>query len=65
MFTRKQSYWKFAGTFALGSLTGAVVALLFAPMTGKRLQRKVADVTGTVIEKVGELQQTVRKLATA
>ena len=45
MFTEKRSFGSYVWTFALGALTGATVALLFAPMTGKKMQRKVANAT--------------------
>lgn len=48
-------------TFASGALAGAAVALLYAPMSGKRLQRKVADVAESVADKVEDLQNQVRR----
>ncbi len=30
-------------TFVLGALTGAAIALLFAPMPGKKLQRQIRN----------------------
>ncbi len=64
MFAKK-NFTAFVFTFAAGVITGAVLGVLYAPMTGKKLQQKVADVTEKVIDKVEDLQQTVRKIANA
>ena len=58
MFGNKPTFTKFAFTFLGGVVAGAVIGLLYAPVTGKKLQKKVADVTDQV-------QQTVRKIANA
>ena len=67
MFSRKQKFpiSKAAVVFGLGALTGAVVALLYAPLTGKKLQKKVADVTENLIDKVEDAQKTVRRIVRA
>jgi hypothetical protein len=56
-------------TFALGAIAGAAVALLYAPMTGKRMQKRVADVTGkvrdVVEDSVDNVQSVLRKVANA
>ena len=68
MFSRKQKYpaGKVAIAFGIGALSGAVLALLYAPLTGKKLQKKVADVTENLIDKVEETvedaQKTVRRI---
>ena len=68
MFSRKKksSSGKTAVTFGIGALAGAVLALLYTPLTGKKLQRKVADVTEDLIdkveEKVDDAQKTVRRI---
>jgi len=45
------------------------LALLFAPMTGKKMQRKVANVTGKVKDVVDDsidnVQSVLRKVANA
>jgi gas vesicle protein len=57
-------------------VTGAAVALLYAPMTGRKMQKKVGDVTDKVIdatdkvfdkmeEKVENMQHFVKKIANA
>lgn len=69
MFTRKEKFplGKVTVGFALGALSGAVLALLYAPMTGRKMQKKIAGVTDEVMEKVedgvSQVQSTVRRLA--
>lgn len=58
MFEKKNSFKTFAFTFLGGVVAGAVLGLLYAPVAGKKLQKKVADVSDQV-------QQTVRKIANA
>ena len=71
MFSRKQKYpfGKVAAGFGIGAVAGAVIALLYAPLTGRKMQKKLASVTGDLIEKAGEtvddVQATVRRIARA
>lgn len=71
MFTRKPKFplGKVAAGFTIGALSGAVLALLYAPLTGKKMQKKVANVTEKVIdnvqEKVEDVQSAVKKFARA
>jgi hypothetical protein len=58
MFEKKPAFKKFAFTFLGGVVAGAVLGLLYAPITGKKMQKKVAEVSDQV-------QQTVRKIANA
>jgi len=58
MFEKKNTFKTFAFTFLGGVVAGAVLGLLYAPVAGKKLQKKVADVSDQV-------QQTVRKIANA
>jgi gas vesicle protein len=66
---KKTDYSGYASFFAIGALAGAAVALLYAPMTGKKMQKKLGNVTDKVIDKVEDtvdgVQSTVRKLARA
>ena len=64
-FPKKTSFTALAITFTIGAAAGAFVALWFAPTTGKKFQRKVADVTEKVIDKVDDVQETVRKFASS
>lgn len=71
MFNRKQKFpfGKVAVGFGIGAVSGAVLALLYAPLTGKKMQKKVAEVTENLIDKVEEtvegVQKTVRRIASA
>ena len=71
MFNRKQKFpfGKVAVGFGIGAVAGAVLALLYAPVTGKKMQKKVAEVTENLIDKVEEtvegVQKTVRRIASA
>ena len=71
MFNRKQKFpfGKVVVGFGIGAVSGAVLALLYAPVTGKKMQKKVAEVTENLIDKVEEtvegVQKTVRRIASA
>jgi gas vesicle protein len=71
MFSKKQKfpYLKVGIGVAVGAITGAALALLFAPVTGRKMQKKVANVTENLIDKMGEtvddVQTAVRRLARA
>jgi gas vesicle protein len=71
MFSRKQKFpfGKVALGFAVGAVSGAVLTLLYAPLSGKKMQKKIAAVTEDLIEKVEEtvsdVQATVRRIAQA
>ena len=71
MFSRKQKFpvGKVAAGFGIGAIAGAILALLFAPVTGKKMQKKIAVVTDNLLSKVEEtvddVQATVRRIAKA
>ena len=71
MFSRKQKFpvGKVAAGFGIGAVAGAVVALLFAPLTGKKMQKRIAVVTDNILSKVDEtvddVQASVRRIAKA
>ncbi len=71
MFVRKQKFpfGQVALGVAAGAVSGAVLALLFAPVTGKRMQKKIVKATENLIDTVGEkvedVQTSVRRLARA
>jgi len=69
MFKKNSSFRSFALTFAVGAAVGAAVALLYAPMTGRKMQRKLADATervkDIVDDSVGNVQSVLRKVASA
>lgn len=54
---------KYVSSFLVGFTVGAGVTLLVAPMTGKKMQRKVADITDRVIDKVDDLKLAVQRVA--
>jgi gas vesicle protein len=59
------SFRKYAFTFGFGVVAGAILGLLYAPITGKKMQKRVGDVTDQVMDKVDELHQKVRNIANA
>jgi gas vesicle protein len=69
MFNRKPKFpvAKVTTGFIVGAISGALAALLFTPMTGKKFQKKLANVTDDVVEKiedgVQQVQAGVRRLA--
>ena len=69
MFSRKQKFpfGKVALGFGIGAVSGAVLALLFAPSSGRKLQKKIVDVTENLIDKVEEkvdgVQASVRRIS--
>jgi gas vesicle protein len=71
MFSRKQKFpaGKVAASFGIGAVAGAILALLYAPQTGKKLQKKIASASEDLFEKVEEkiedVQATVRRIARA
>ena len=48
------SYLKYVSSFLVGFVVGAGVALMVTPMSGKKMQRKVADFGERVLEKVDD-----------
>lgn len=64
MFKKKTNVTGLLFTFVGGVIAGAAVALLFAPMTGKKMQKKVSNVADKVVDKVDDLQDKVRRFAT-
>ena len=71
MFSKKQKFpaGKVAAAFGIGAVAGSVLALLFTPLTGKKMQKKIVKVTENVIDKVEDkfedVQTTVRRIARA
>jgi gas vesicle protein len=69
MANKSSSFTRFALTFLFGALAGAAVALLYAPMTGKKLQRKFVDATekvrDVVEDSVDNVQSVLRKVTNA
>ncbi len=69
MFNKKSSFRSLVVTFGIGAVAGAAVALLYAPMTGRKMQRKVADATDRVREvvegSVDNVQNVLRRVVNA
>jgi gas vesicle protein len=67
MFNKKSSFMSLSLTFVLGAVAGAAVALLYAPMTGRKLQKKFADATEKVLDvvedSVDNVQNVLRKVS--
>ncbi len=62
MFERKRNFWTYSLFLLLGGVIGAGVALLFAPMPGRKLQKQLKDVIEDQVENV---QSAVRKVVNA
>ena len=58
MFYNKFPWTKVAVSFVLGVAGGAVTALLFAPMTGRKLRRQLED-------QVDNVEKLVKKVVNA
>jgi YtxH-like protein len=54
---------KYVSSFLVGFTVGAGIALMIAPMPGKKMQRKVADFTDQVTDKVDDLRIAVQRVA--
>jgi gas vesicle protein len=69
IFKAKFPFGKITTAFLFGAAAGAAVALLYAPFNGKKMQKRVGDVTDKVIDKVEEgvenVQGVFRKIANA
>ena len=63
MFEKKTPVSSTISTFLAGLAAGIILGLLFAPMTGKKMQRRVVDVSDKMMDKLDDLQATVRKMA--
>ena len=55
--------FRYISSFLAGFIVGAGVALLVTPMSGKKMQRKVADLGERVIDKVDDLKVAARRMA--
>lgn len=55
--------FRYISSFLVGLIVGAGVALLMTPMSGKKMQRKVADIGERVVDKVDDLKVAARRMA--
>ncbi|HSP33454.1 MAG TPA: YtxH domain-containing protein [Thermoanaerobaculia bacterium] len=62
MFGRKNKFGFYALWFVVGGIVGSALALLFAPMTGKKMQKQVKEV---IDDQVDNIQTVVRKIKSA
>jgi gas vesicle protein len=62
MFEKKTPFGFYALFFAAGAVTGAVVALLYAPTTGRKFQKQVKEV---LEDQFGNVQNVVKKVVNA
>ena len=59
MFEKKFPWGKVTVAFLLGAAAGAATALLYAPMTGRKLQKQLRNV---VDDQVDHVEKMVRKM---
>lgn len=57
---KRNRFGLYSTMFILGAVAGAAVALLYAPMSGRKLQKQLRDV---IDDKVDNVQSAVRKFA--
>lgn len=62
MFNKKFPWAKVSIGFVIGIATGAAAALLYAPMTGKKMQKQVKDV---VEHQMDNVEKIVKKVVNA
>jgi gas vesicle protein len=53
---------KYVSSFLVGAAVGAGITLMFAPMPGKRMQRKVVDIADRVADKVEDLKVAAQRV---
>lgn len=54
---------KYVSSFAVGFAVGAGLTLVYAPMTGKKMQRKIARIGERVSDKVEDVKAAVVRVA--
>ncbi len=54
---------KYVSSFAAGFAVGAGLTLIYAPMTGKKMQRKIRDVSERMCDKVEDVKAAVVRVA--
>ena len=62
MFEKKYPWGKVAFAFVIGAVAGAATALLFTPMTGKKMQKQLKDV---VEDQYDNVEKIVKKVVNA
>jgi gas vesicle protein len=54
---------KYVSSFLIGSIVGAGLALLFTPLTGRKMQKRVGDLADKVVDRVDDLKVAARRMA--
>jgi len=54
---------KYVSSFAVGFAVGAGLTLIYAPMTGKKMQKKICRINDRVFEKVEDIKAAVARAA--
>lgn len=54
---------KYVSSFAVGFAVGAGLTLIYAPMTGKKMQKKIARMNEQVFDKVEDIKAAVVRAA--
>ena len=54
---------KYVSSFAIGFAVGAGLTLIYAPMTGKKMQKKIGRINDRVADKVQDLKAAVVRVA--
>lgn len=54
---------KYVSSFAIGFAVGAGLTLIYAPMTGKKMQKKIARINDRVFDKVEDIKAAVVRVA--
>lgn len=54
---------KYVSSFAVGFAVGAGLTLVYAPMTGRKMQKKLARINDRVIDRVQDLKTAVVRAA--
>ena len=54
---------KYVSSFAVGFAVGAGLTLIYAPMTGKKMQKKIGQINERVLDKVEDMKAAVVRAA--
>ena len=54
---------KYVSSFAIGFAVGAGLTLIYAPMTGKKMQKKIARINDQVFDRVEDIKAAVVRFA--
>ena len=54
---------KYVSSFAIGFAVGAGLTLIYAPMTGKKMQKAIGRINDRVVDKVEDIKAAVVRVA--